>query len=312
MGTYYKITFKEGQKDIIKPEIDSLLVKLNASFSTYEPHAIISQFNDLGQIVLSRMEPLDLYFIEVFERSKYWYEKSDGFFDPTVMPLVNYWGFGYQEKMHIKKVDHALVKELTENVGLSKLVALKEGGKFTIVKPRSEMELDFSAIAKGYAVDQIGKYLLAKGIKDYLVDIGGELVSSGKNPKGKSWVVGISKPLENLKQNEVALLVNLQDRALASSGNYRNFYQSEGQKYSHTINPKTGYPERSHLLGVSVITDNCMDADAIATSCMVMGLEKSKNWVEQLKTTEACFIYNDSDTLAIDYSLGFSKHLVKP
>jgi len=178
-----------------------------------------------------------------------------------------------------------------------------------ISKKRNGTELDFSAIAKGYAVDVLAEKLESMGIQNFLIDIGGEMVARGVNKKSNIWTVGINRPMENALTNEADIFVKLENVALASSGNYRNFYEVDGKKYSHTINPKTGYPERSNLLGVSVITDQCMHADAIATTCLVKGLAAAKEFIEEIPNAEACFIYNKNGQLATDYSSKFSQYI---
>lgn len=308
MGTYYRVTC-DNVPSITKANIDSLLVDINRSLSTYDEHSIISQFNQLGTLSLDPSKPLDKYFIDVVISAREIYEASDHMFDPTVMPLVNYWGFGYKDRPRIKTVDTHKIDSLLKLVSFDKIKTIETDTSFLIISTTPGAELDFSAIAKGYGVDVVGDYLSASGVQNYLVDIGGELRARGVNPSGKSWSIGISKPLEDHSANETALLVQLQNVSLASSGNYRNFYESNGQKFSHTINPITGLTERSRLLGVSIIAKTTMEADALATACMVKGLEQSKEWVEKLNNVEACLIYNDADTLAMHLSSGFSRYL---
>jgi len=309
MGTYYKITYS-GNEQVSKAEVDKLLVELNNGLSTYQENSIISQINrnELSQLNLSNQT--HSYFFEVLERSKYFYAISEQFFDPTVMPLVNYYGFGYVSRGAKGVVDSSQISDILHYVSLDKLQWIKKGNLVNIKKLNPKTELDFSAIAKGYGVDEISAFLESKKIQNYLVDIGGEIRVKGKNPKNQNWSLGVSKPIENARYDDAEIIVQLSNTSLATSGNYRNFYEKDGVKYSHTINPKSGVSERSNLLGTSIITEKCMDADALATVCMVIGLEKSIALIEKLSGVEGCLIYNQKDSLQMHYSSGF-KDLIK-
>ncbi len=296
MGTYYKVSLNEKQTDL-KADIDSILVDINQSVSTYIPNSTISKINQFTGESYTDFRN-DRHFDIIFNQSKNIYTQTNGYFDPCVMPLVNYWGFGYTEKKPVESVDSLKINEMKSysNFAQTKLERNSKG-VVQLKKFKPETQLDFSAIAKGYAVDKIARYLHQKGIKDYLVDIGGELVAKGKNPKGNDWKVGINEPTETSAINSLQAVAFLNNQAIATSGNYRNYYEKDGQKYVHTINPKTGYPEISSLLSVSVFAKDCMTADAYATACMAMGLDQARQLIESKAELEAYFIYAEQDSL---------------
>ncbi len=311
MGTTYNVTYESSDYTpySLKRILNLELKILNDGLSTYQEDAVISMFNEYGDITLDTNDVAQLHFYRVYKAAKKMYDLSDGDFDPTVMPLVNHWGFGYEKKDRSAASLNKNIDSIRAIVSMTLVDEFEMNDRIVISKKRNATELDFSAIAKGYAVDIIAKKLLDMGITNFLVDIGGELVAHGKNKKNKFWTVGINRPVENVAVNQADIFVQLDHVAMASSGNYRNFYEVDGKKYSHTINPKTGYPERSNLLGVSVITKDCMTADALSTSCMVKGLAKAKTFIEQIPDAEACFIYNQNDSLMTAYSSGFSQYL---
>jgi thiamine biosynthesis lipoprotein len=294
MGTYYKVTYQGNQNvEELKTELDSILLALNMEVSTYIEDALISKFNQSSTGIL-----IDTLEFEHFWKNYRWSEnihlQSHGAFDPTVMPLVNYWGFGYQGKKQITSTDSTTIDSLLILIGMDNL-SIQSGQKNAIFlqKNKPGVQLDFSAVAKGYGVDLLGIYLEIKGIENYLVDIGGEIRAKGKNSKNQVWTIGISEPLENSPYQSVYSIVELSNQSMATSGNYRNFYEVNGQKYSHTINPFNGFPERQNLLSASVIAPNCAQADAWATAFMVMGLEKSIEMAKKIPDIETYFIFND-------------------
>ena len=213
----------------------------------------------------------DNYFLTCFECAKEIYESTNGAFDITVAPIVNAWGFGFTEAV---EVDSSLIDSLLQYLGMDS-VGIVEG---KIWKEKDGIMLDMNAIAQGYAVDVLCEFLESKGIINYLVEIGGEIKTRGHNPRGTEWKVGIDRPIEGLQIPGVDLqaIVEISDRSLATSGNYRKFYEKDGVKYSHTIDPKTGYPVQHCLLSATVLAGDCMRADAYATGFMVMGYEKSR------------------------------------
>lgn len=301
MGTYYNIKYKS---DIdLKPQIDKELIRINDELSTYIPTSTISKFNKAEKGI--KIDKSDLWknIIKAKKINTY----SNGFYDPTVMPLVNYWGFGYKGHKKIKSIDSVKINKLLESVGFEKIEMINIGtDSINLIKKTDGLQLDLSSIAKGYGVDMIGNLIKEKGIKDYLVEIGGEIVCSGLSPSDKNWIIGINTPEEKASINDLILKKQLYNKALATSGNYRNFYSVNGNKYSHTINPKTGFPERSNLLSSTIIANDCMTADALATACMAYGLENSIKMISQLDSIEACFIYlDDNKDMKVYMSDGF-------
>ncbi len=294
MGTTYHITYENSDMPHLKPEVEQLLKVINQDVSTYIPTAVISKFNQSKTGIELPAGSANHFKIN-FLKAKEIYELSGGYFDPTVMPLVNYWGFGYTPKKPVEKIDSSRVDSLMAFVGMQKVLLRKRADADFLLKEKPGVQLDFSALAKGYAVDEIGRLLKKKGIKNYLVEIGGELRAKGKNAKEKWWTVGINVPKETADVSDVQSVLELKNKSVATSGNYRNFYEVNGVKYSHTINPKTGFPERSNLLSVTVVADDCMTADALATTFMVMGLRKGEEWAKKLLDTTVYFIYNDEN-----------------
>jgi thiamine biosynthesis lipoprotein len=308
MGTYYRITYADAEERDFQPEIDELLRDLNMQVSTYIESSTISRFNRAErELVLSEA---DTHFLANLEAARTIYERTDGAFDPTVMPLVNYWGFGYAEKKPVTGVDSTRVDSLMRFVGMDKVTLSRENGQAVLRKMLPGVQLDFSALAKGYGVDLVGRRLEAKGVRHYLIDIGGELVGRGKSPRGMAWKVGINVPREEAAFSEIQQTIPLVDKAVATSGNYRNFYEVDGVKYSHTINPKTGYPERNTLLSASVFAGDCMTADGYATACMVMGVDKAYELIDRLPELEAYFIYSDpAGLMQVRYTEGLADDL---
>src|SRR5690606_22815691 len=214
----------------------------------------------------------------VYRLSQKVFKESNGYFDPTVGDLVNMYGFGPEQGL--KKIDSTTVDSLMKFVGFEKVEITADG---ILKKTASEVYLDFNAIAKGYTVDVIGNYMDANAVDNYLIELGGELLAKGKNiSKDAPWTVGIDNPQQVEGERSLKAAIALNDRAMASSGNYRKFRTDSltGRKYVHSINPLTGYPEESNLLGATVLADNCALADAYATSFMVMGLDKTKQALE--------------------------------
>lgn len=297
MGTTYKVKAKTMlAPDQLQKEIDSLLAAFNLEVSTYIENSTISRFNQARDTFLyfTNLQP---HFHNNLEESYELYGQTDGYFDPTVMPLVNYWGFGYEPRNKSLEVDSAVVDSLARLVGLSKINRIKLGDTVLLIKELPGLKLDFSAIAKGDGVDLISSFLEKKKISDYMVDIGGELYAEGVNPAGETWVIGINRPAEEAKATDIIEKIMLSGRGLATSGNYRNFYKVNEKVYSHTINPKTGYTERNQLLSATVLAENCMHADALATACMTMGDEKVRNMAPDWEKTAVFIVYQEGKEL---------------
>lgn len=296
-GTYYAITCFSKDSIELQPAIDSLLRRFDSTASTYKPNSIISRFNDNDSTVRAD-EMYEIIFNKAMEVSRI----TDGAFDITVGPLVYAWGFGLSNRL---KMDQHKVDSLLPLVGYKKVKLVN--GK--LVKPDSRMRIDYNAIAQGYAVDVIGDFLQSKGIENFLIDIGGEVLARGTKPDGEKWSVAIEMPTQNADdERSIQALVSLTDRAISTSGSYRKFYEENGIRYSHTINPADGYPVKHTLLSVSVLAENCMTADAYATALMVMGVEKAKIFLEKHTYLEAYFISSMPDgEFKIDYTPGFEE-----
>ena len=285
----------------LQNDVDSILHDFDMSLSSYEPNSMLSKLNR------NESDRVDENFIELFQTAKSVYAASNGAFDITVMPLVNAWGFGPGMKTEI---DSVLIDSLLQLVGMEKIRI--EGNQ--IIKANPDISIDVNAIAQGFSVDVIAEYFDNMNIENYMVEIGGELITKGLNAKGTDWRVGIDRPeFGNIYPGaDLEAIISLSGKALATSGNYRKFYEEDGVKYSHSINPKTGYPEKSDLLSVTIIADNCMLADAYATACMVVGLEKSKTLIKSTPDVEAYLIYGDEDGKYQVYSTdGFKKYIFK-
>ncbi len=288
-GTTFQILYYDSLQREFSAQIDILLKQMDISLSTYVPQSIISRVNKNDSAVV-----LDEHFINVFNRAQEIAMLSDGAFDITVAPLVNAYGFGFTKK---ENVDSLLVDSLLRYVGFQK-VKIEEG---KLIKEQSAIQLDFNAIAQGYSVDVLADFLEEKGVEDYMVEIGGELRCKGVNAKGNYWNIGIDKPLENTEKREMQTVVPLKNKAMATSGNYRKFYENGGKKYSHTINPKTGWPVKHQLLSATVLADDAMSADAFATVFMVMGKDVAIEFLEKHKelNLQVYFIYQEKDKLEV-------------
>ncbi|EAR00740.1 FAD:protein FMN transferase [Maribacter sp. HTCC2170] len=284
LGTSYSIIYLADKKMDLQIQIDSVFNVMNQSLSTYVPSSDISQINQGNSEV-----HVDYMFQEVFELSKEIYASTDGYFDPTVGSLVNAWGFGPGEKV---TMDSTKVDSLMTFVGFDK-VLMNESGQ--VEKESPNVYMDFNAIAKGYAIDRLAKLMDARGIENYLLEVGGELVAKGVNQiKQKPWVVGIDDPQVE-QGRRLKKLIELKDMALASSGNYRKFRIDSitGKKYVHTIDPKTGFTKNASTLGVTVLANTCAKADAYATAFMAMELQLVKSTLTEQKDLEAYVIYLD-------------------
>lgn len=295
MGTTYHITYLDSAGSNYQKEIDSVLVAVNNSMSTYIPTSLISQFNQRDSM---RQLEVDGHFAKVYNLSRSVYFTTDGSFNPTVMPLVNLFGFGF-EKMG--EVDSVTVDSLLSLLQFDSIILLTvapetPSQKFIIFKKEPHLQLDFSAVAKGYGVDVVGLVLESKGITNYMVEIGGEVRVRGINKAGEKWRIGIDKPSESLGMgHEFEAIIQLDNESMATSGNYRNFKEKDGVKYVHTINPKTGWPEVNNTLSVSVIAKDCATADAYATAFMVMGVDSAYEIALADTLLEAYFIYSGAN-----------------
>ena len=280
-GTYYHIKYLSPHGQSFKFQIDSLLTEIDSSVSIYKPYSIISRINNGEEI------KTDEIFNFVYLDALHVGENTDGYFDCTVSPLVKYWGF-YNNDTNKINVDSVVIQTIMKKEGIDKdsTVVLLDGVK-----------LDFNAIAQGTSVDLIARLLDNNKILDYLIEVGGELKAKGINADGNVWRVGVDKPSEEINFKErFQFILNLKDKALATSGNYRKFYIKNGVKYAHSINPKTGFPAQNRLLSVTVVTNECSLADAYATAFMAMGLKKTKQIIKTLDDKlEVYIVYTDKN-----------------
>lgn len=281
-GTTYHITYFDTQNRDFKPEIEKILQDFDLSVSTYIPNSIISRINSNEKNVI-----VDKYFKACFKKAKEVWKNTNGAFDPTVYPLVNAWGFGPGKK---QKIEKAKIDSILKFVGFQ-LIELKGN---TIVKKDPRVALDFNAFAQGYSVDVVSEFLNSKGIKAYIVEIGGEVYAKGRKPNGGNWTIGIEKPIDNKESgNPLKAIVKLENLAIATSGNYRRFTIEDGVKYVHHIDPKTGYPTKNNLLSASIFAKECISSDANATVVLVLGLEKAKVFLQKHPELQAYLIYSD-------------------
>ena len=281
-GTTYSITY-QCDSDLTY-SIEAEMKKVDQSLSTFNPHSTISAVNKNEDVTV------DDLFAEVFGMAEKISADTDGAFDITVAPLVNEWGFGFKQGV---EPTAAVIDSLREIIGYQK-VKLVDGH---VRKADPRIMLDCSAIAKGYGCDVVARLMRHLGISNFMVEIGGEIVTSGVNEKRLPWKIGVTKPTDDsLSVNqEIQTVLNVTDKAMATSGNYRNFYYKGGKKYAHTIDPQTGYPVQHNILSSTVLAANCATADAYATSFMVMGLDKAKAVLKRHPELMAYFIYSDAN-----------------
>ncbi len=297
-GTTYKITYQYDE-DLEKELVDKLM-QIDSTLSMFNEESVISKINNNKSMKVTSM------FAEVFQLAQKVSQDTDGAFDVTVAPLVNAWGFGYKERVI---PSNNTVDSLRQFIGYEK-VSCKDG---EIVKKDPRVMLDFSAIAKGYGADAVASLLEKKGVENYLVEIGGEVVTKGISEKRLPWKIGVTKPTEDslLAGGELQTILNVTDKAMATSGNYRNFYYEGGKKYAHSIDPMTGRPVQHSMLSATVLGDKCAKCDAYATSFMVMGMEKAKKVLERNPDLMAYFIYDDHGKNKVWYSPSMKDKIMK-
>ena len=289
-GTYYNIRY-EATEDL-EDSLQSALQHFDNSLSLFNPHSILSAVN------ANRDTTTNTLFEEMFAEAERVYTLSNGAFDITVAPLVNYWGFGNKERFR----DH----ETTQTRDLDSILAIVGFDKVQLVdhkvlKSDPRVQLDGGAVAKGQACDMIARVLQANGCENYLVDIGGEVVAHGVNDKGEPWRIGITKPNLNNEgaQSELQDILAVSDICMATSGNYRNYYYEGDERRSHTIDPRTGWPVQHSLLSATVVSSTCMRADALATACMVLGAEEGLDMIERVGDAACYFIVAQNDSLMV-------------
>lgn len=282
-GTRYNITYLYNSD--LKPKIEQTMALVDSALSMFNEQSTISAVNRSESILVT-----DTMFLKVYRRAMEISELTGGAFDITVAPAVNAWGFGFK---HAENIRQATIDSLLDITGYKKIH--EHDGLIT--KDDARIMLDCSAIAKGFGSDMVAQMLRSKGISDFMVEIGGEIVLSGNNSKGNQWNIGISKPVDDSLSvnNELQTVIRITDIAMATSGNYRNFYVRDGRKYAHTIDPHTCTPVSHSLLSATVFTADCATADALATSMMVMGLDSAMALCSRHPEIQAYFIYEAPD-----------------
>lgn len=295
-GTYYSIIYYDdkGRRDLQKA-IDSLLDDFDMTASLWKEESLIRRVNENRDSIVNED------FERLIELSREMHEYSGGAFDCTVGKLVNAWGFGFSKR---EEMDDKTIDSLLQYVGRQPEVVKDHAGRPIVRKVSPEVTIDFNAIAQGYSTDKVSRFLESRGIENYLVDIGGEVYARGCKSNGKAWTVGIERPAENRYSSpQVETSIELRDKAVVTSGSYRKYYEKDGVRYSHTIDPATGRPVEHTLLSVSVIDESAWRADALATAFMVMGLEKAKRFIET--HPEDClekviFIYSEGEEYRVE------------
>ena len=293
-GTTYSITYENSTNKDYSEAIDSILKAFDRSLSSYDSTSIISRINNNDPLVEA-----DDWFVEVFNKSAEISAVSDGAFDITVGPVVRVWGFGNGP---VAKHDSAHIDSLLQYVGMDKVKL--EGRK--VIKQFQGVKIDVNAIAQGYSVDVVCDFFKREGIQNYLVEIGGEVRGIGTNAKDRLWHIGIDRPSDGnmMPGEDLQAIIEINNKSLATSGNYRKFFVEDGVKYAHTIDPKTGFPARNTLLSATVVCDDCISADGYATAFMVLGLEKSKELLTKLQGVEVYFISSNQEG---EYEVFFSE-----
>ncbi|NDV68360.1 FAD:protein FMN transferase [Dysgonomonas sp. 25] len=299
-GTSYNILYQDAEGRDFQSDIASLLAGFEKSLSVYDKTSLISRINR------NETTKVDAYFAEVFTRAKEIYSLTDGAFDASAEPLFKAWGFGGGAR-YIP--DEEQIKELQSYIGMDKIRL--ENNQILKIDPR--IVLNFNAIAKGYSADIVARFLEAEGCVNYMAEIGGEIRLKGKNLRGGDWRVGIDRPTdENLiPGQDLQVILEVSDKALATSGNYRQYYIENGQKMVHTIDPSTGYPVRHNLLSVTVVADDAITADAFATAFLVRGLDGSAGWIEKYPSIDALFICDEEGEYKVYSSAGMKNYIAE-
>jgi len=303
MGTTYHIkvvTWLNKNTDSLREKIEQRLIEINSSMSIYMEDSEISRFNKYK--IIDKDFAVSDDFIRVVTIGKKLYEITGGAWDATINPLVNIWGFGNDKKKRkIPPIEQ--IKKLKENVGYN---YINISGERHIAKKKKKIAIDFGSIAKGYAVDELSTLILKSGINDFIVEIGGEVYASGIRKDKENWKVGINRPEKDASYSQIYKSVRLIDMALATSGDYRNFFEYQGKSYSHVIDPRTGWPVSNGVVSVSILAGSCAVADGLATAVMVMGHEKGIQLINSLDNIETLVVIQKEDGSLTDYfSKGF-------
>ena len=287
-GSYFSITYYDEEGREFEHEIDSIFKEVDNAVSLWNENSIIRKVNRNEYIVVNQI------FKDNFEWARKASEFSEGAFDATIGPLVSAWGFHYKKELEMTP---KMVDSIKQLVDYHKIDIVDD----KVVKANPNMTLDFNAVAQGYTTDLIGKFLESRDIQNYLVDVGGEILARGTKPNGEQWTIGIEKPAENYNSDRsVQIKIQLKDKGIVTSGNYRKYIEKDGVRYSHSIDPKTGYPVEQNLLSATVIADNASWADCLATICMIVGKEKASKLLEN-QGVEAYFIFLENGTIQTEW-----------
>ena len=287
-GSYFSISYYDEEGRTFENEIDSIFKEVDNAVSLWNENSIIRKVNRNEDVVVNQI------FKDNFEWARKASEFSDGAFDATIGPLVSAWGFHYKKELEMTPEMVDFIKQL---VDYRKIEIVDD----RVVKANPNMTLDFNAVAQGYTTDLIGSFLETKGISNYLVDVGGEIYAKGTKPNGDLWTIGIEKPAENFdSERSVQIKIYLKDKGIVTSGNYRKYIEKDGVRYSHSIDPKTGFPVEQDLLSATVIADNASWADCLATICMLVGKEKASKLLEG-QGVEAYFIYVEDGVIKTEW-----------
>lgn len=294
-GSYYSIIYYDEQNRDFSGDFDSIFREIENTLSLWDENSMISRVNRNDESVV-----LNQIFIDNFNYAMRAAELSEGYFDPTVGPLVSAWGFHFKDGVEMTP---EIVDSLKQFVGYHKIKI--EDGK--VIKENPDMTLDFNAVAQGYTTDMIGDFLLLNGVENFLVDVGGEILAMGNKPNGDLWKVGIEKPAEDKDAERIVQeIVELKDKSIVTSGNYRKYVERNGKRYSHSIDPNTGFPAANNMLSATIICDNTAWADCLASICMLVGMERAKEILATQKDVKAFFIYEEEGevrTMDYDYEL---------
>ncbi len=299
-GSYYAVTYFDDEGRNFQHEIDSIFHAVDMSVNLWVDSSIICKVNRNEEVTL------DSIFIYNFRIAQEAARMSDGYFDPTISPIVAAWGFSNKTG---DSITPALIDSLKRLVDYRQ-VSIEDG---KVVKTNPDMKLDFNAIAQGYTSDLIAAFLESRGIRNYLVDTGGEIMAKGCKPNGDSWIVGIEKPAENMyAEQTVQTRIALRDKGLVTSGSTRKYVERDGRRYSHCIDPKTGCPVEHNVLSATVLAENSVWADALASICMVMGMDKSLPLIESMDGVEAYYIFvNEQNQLETFATEGFASLIIQ-
>lgn len=307
MGTRYNITCSNGAPEIIQKEIELLLEEFNLSLSTYIAESNISGFNRADSIFSIALKE-DPYFLPVLEMSRDLFYKTKRAFDPTILPLLEYYGFGSIKDQNGKKLNASL-DSIMQLIGFDKINWQIKDDTLIIHKERPGIRLNFNSIAKGFGVDLVAKQLEKNSVKSYLVEIGGEVITKGRSHRKSKWRLGINTPTPDATVQDYLLTIDITKAAMATSGNYRDFYTKNGIKYVHITDPRNGMNKESSLASATIVAADCATSDALATACIVLGLDESMRLIDGLDGIEACFIELAGDDFKLHFTENFNQYL---